>query len=100
MSGELGPIEIDCDAPAYPVVRACRRLGFCTPQDVRWCRVNRSSWQPGGGLLGALVGRGTCTCGHSVPTLESYTFTFVTGNQASYYLAQCDHCRTIYWDKV
>jgi hypothetical protein len=90
MSSELGPIDIVCDAPPYPVVRACQRLGLRAPQDVRWCRVNRYA---------AGSARGSCTCGHAAPRLESYTFTFVSGSQASYYLAQCPRCRTIFWDK-
>ena len=89
MSSELGPIDIQCDAPSYPVVRACERLGLRNPQDVRWCRVNRYAL-PGG--------RSACTCGELLPLLESYTFTFVTGKQAAYFLAQCDHCHTIFWD--
>jgi hypothetical protein len=89
MSGELGPIDIQCDAPPYPVVRACERLGLRTPQDVRWSRVNRFA------LLG---GQLTCSCDQPLPPLESYTFTFVTGKQATYYLAQCPHCNAIFWD--
>jgi hypothetical protein len=91
MADELGPIDIQCDAPPYPVVRACQRLGLRDPQDVRWCRVNRST---------AARRRFACTCGQPLPTLESYTFTFVTGNQAAYFLAQCGRCGAIFWDKA
>ncbi len=90
MSSELGPIDIHCDAPPYPVVRACQRVGLRSPQDVRWCRVNR---------FAAPEGRAGCRCRQARPRLESYTFTFVTGKQAAYFLAQCEACGTIFWDK-
>jgi hypothetical protein len=32
--------------------------------------------------------------------MESYTFTFASGSQSAYYLAQCERCRTIYWDNA
>jgi hypothetical protein len=101
MSSELGPIEILCDAPPYSVVRACQRLGFTTPQDVRWCRVSRLAGSTANGILAWISGTGkvTCSCGRSMPRLESYTFTFVSGSQAQYYLGQCARCRTIFWDK-
>jgi hypothetical protein len=91
MSEELGPIDIQCDAPPYPVVRACQRLGFRTPQDVRWCHVNRFT---------RTGGHPACACGQPIERLESYTFTFVTGNKAEYLLAQCPRCLAIYWDKA
>ena len=37
MSSELGLLEVECDAPPYPIVRACRKLGLIAPEDVRWC---------------------------------------------------------------
>jgi hypothetical protein len=99
MSGELGPIEFVCDAPPYPVVKACSELGFSRPQDVRWQRVDRKSVQPRTGLLPWRRAAAPCSCGTPLPDLESYTFTFVSGSQAKYYLGQCRHCRTIYWDQ-
>ena len=33
-ANDAGIIEIDCDAPPYPVVQACRELGFRSPEDV------------------------------------------------------------------
>ena len=33
-----GLSEIECDAPAYSVVQACRKLGLQSPEDVRWCQ--------------------------------------------------------------
>jgi hypothetical protein len=101
MSSELGPIEILCEAPPYSVVRACLRLGFITPQDVRWCRVNRLAGTPSTGFLAWIRGTGrvTCTCGQRMPRLESYTFTFVTGAQEQYFLGQCVCCQSMFWDR-
>ena len=100
MSGELGPIDIRCDAPPYPVVKACERLGFRNPRDVRWCRVNRQTIEKPRGLIPWLsAGRAPCACGQPLPGLESYTFTFASGKQTRYYLGQCRRCQTIFWDE-
>ena len=97
--------DVECDAPPYPVVRATRRAGLTSPEDVRWCRVGHDA-----GLLGQWarwlwrLGRGApgpraCRCGHPLPALASFTFTSsVTGRQAHYLLVQCPRCRTVYWD--
>lgn len=34
----FGTLEIESDATAYFIVRACRKLGFQAPEDVRWCQ--------------------------------------------------------------
>ncbi len=111
MLSHLGPLEVECDAPSYPIVRACRKLGMSEPEDVRWCRRSRQLRRPNGwiGLLanpiwGCLLGREdseapVCTCGNSLPPMESYSFTFQTGEQIEYEMGQCVHCRTIYWEK-
>ena len=41
-----------------------------------------------------------CTCGHSLPDMESYAFLFQSGDQVDYALGQCPLCQTIYWDKT
>ena len=100
MSNNLGPIEIDCDAPPYAVVQACEGLGFSRPQDVRWRRLDRHLFGRPAGFFPWL--RGTdppCSCGQPVPSLEGYTFTFLSGRQAEYFLAQCRRCATVFWDK-
>jgi hypothetical protein len=95
------------------VVRAGRGLGFFQPEDVRWCRLSHHR-APGAGAWSlfnplswtrALAGAGTgpqdlCTCGHGLPLLERYDFTFDTGRRATYRLGQCAHCRTIYWEEA
>ena len=106
------PIEIVCDAPPYPIVRACRDVGFGSPEDVRWCRPSRlleardvwrrcfvgDAWK----LLAAAVAVGAeaCTCGGVLPGLEGYTFTLNNGDQLSYYLGQCDRCHTVFWEEA
>jgi hypothetical protein len=112
MLSHLGLLEIDCDAPPYPIVRACRKLGLSEPEDVRWCRRShqtrrRHSWihflaSP---IWGRLLGRGeeaerACNCGRPLPELDSYSFTFQTGEQVEYDVGQCPYCRTIYWEKI
>ena len=109
MSSQLGPIDISCDAPPYPIVRAGRRIGLESPEDVRWCRVHPgletlsltgdvSGWKSLFGLGGR--GKNACTCGQPLPVLEKYTFTFLSGQQASYLLGQCLRCRTVYWNEA
>ena len=113
MSSPLGPIEILCDAPPYPIVRAGHRIGLLTPEDVRWCRMSRflkeHAERPGGGfhlpgwklLLGMGRGpEGACTCGQKLPLLERYTFTFRTGEEVFYLIGQCGRCRTVFWDEA
>ena len=34
------------------------------------------------------------------PLLESYSFTFQSGEQVEYEMGQCPRCRTIYWEKI
>ena len=41
MSSKLGPIEILCEAPPYPIVQACHMIGIKRPEDVRWCRMSQ-----------------------------------------------------------
>jgi hypothetical protein len=111
MSTRLGPIEIECDAPPYAVVRASRQAGLRCPEDVRWCRLstylercsgwwlvlNPRAWR----LLLARLGRGrgVCSCGVQLPQLASYTFTFASGRETSYLLGQCRRCRTVFWER-
>lgn len=110
MPSHLGPLQVECDAPPYSIVRACRKLGMSEPEDVRWCRKGRHSRRHGwiqilttpiwGRLLGGEAETSACLCGKPFPLLESYCFTFQTGDQMEYEMGQCPRCRTIYWDKI
>lgn len=101
---------IECDAPAYPVVSACKQLGFEHPEDVRWCRVSSLRREAGGwwnlfSRWGKLFGRGEetsrrCPCTCKLPRLETYQFTFRSGTEASYLMSQCDRCHTIFWERI
>jgi hypothetical protein len=108
----MGAFEINCDAPSYKVVQACRRIGFENPEDVRWCRrsefvhhaegwrglFHSETWKR---LLGGPRSQHQCcSCGHKLPSLDRVTFTFTTGHEASYLLGQCGGCRTVFWDDV
>jgi hypothetical protein len=112
MASQLGRLEVDCDAPAYTIVRACNRLGMYSPEDVRWCRMahylnafagwrglfNRHAWK----LLWETTVRAerVCFCGGQLPSLMMYTFTLNTGEELSYYLGQCGKCHTVFWEQV
>jgi hypothetical protein len=115
MSSQLGPLEICCDAPPYPIVQGCLHAGIQSPEDVRWLRISefrnrqdggqQSSSSPHFSLWKVLWGSGqapqrkTCTCGAELPPLRLVVFTFNTGDQAPYLLGQCSRCRTVFWDE-
>jgi hypothetical protein len=112
MPSRLGPLEVNCDAPPYNIVRACHMIGMQSPEDVRWSRFSQyvnthkgrredlkhQSWRT---LLGMSQPEdGCCSCGQKLPILERYTFTLLSGNQTSYFIAQCSRCLAIYWEKA
>lgn len=112
MAKQLGPVEVCCEAPPYPVVRACRVAGIRSPEDVRWLR--RSTFRgrhPGGtrGLGAFLWGllRGTpgpagraCTCGGRLPALTVLVAPVNADHAPAYVLGQCARCRTVFWDQA
>lgn len=108
MFGHLQRIHVDCDAPPYRVVQACRQLGFRSPEDVRWCHLGRflhgECWrsvlcQVWNWLrcMEAAPKRRQCTFGQTLPYLVSATFTS-TMSEEVYYLGQCRRCQTMFWD--
>ena len=110
MSHRLGRLDIDCDCPPYPIVRACRQVGIEAPEDVRWCRLHHEVPRPGGppptgllGLLWAVAGaRGPgvrCRCGAPQPALRVFRMIYSTGETACYLLGQSDCCHTGFWDQ-
>lgn len=112
MSSHFELLELECDAPPYAIVRACRKVGLKSPEDVRWCRKSHRGKRSHGWisflaspLWGRLLGRPetderVCTCGQELLELESYAFTFQNGEQIEYEIGQCPRCRTIYWEKI
>ncbi len=112
MAESASPLDIPCDAPPYQVVKACRGLGFQAPEDVRWSRLSQAALAVGPGwakylprvaaelFLRRRPGRGAaaCSCGRALPVLERYTFTYRSGRQASFLLAQCQCCHAMYWE--
>ncbi len=104
MFSQLGPIEICCDAPPYPIVEACTQVGFDDPLDVRWCRMSHYLASAGSSLPRKLFGvisettQARCKCGRALPLLEKYTFMFASEKLADYMLGQCPRCRTIFWE--
>lgn len=106
------PMEPGCDAPPYSIVRACRRLGFRAPEDVRWCHlVGRGpvAAVPVSGFnlqsLKALFHktepkRASCHCGQGLPRLDRCSFTLASGRQVDYLLGQCPRCQAIFWQET
>jgi hypothetical protein len=82
-------------------------IGLKSPEDVRWSRLDHLmtayddkgvSWRS---LLGmSLPGSTACKCGQQLPVLEQYTFTLISGRQASYLITQCGRCLTVYWQEA
>jgi hypothetical protein len=109
MANQLGPLEVNCDAPSYNIVRACHMIGIRSPEDVRWSRLSQfanTGWrsafknQTWKGLLGMVHAEHlTCHCGQKLPVLEKYTFTLISGNQSSYFIGQCGRCLSVYWEE-
>jgi hypothetical protein len=109
MFSQLGPVEMRCEAPPYPVVRACARLGLRTPLDVRWCHLNqflgehaepqaaigRRLWR---WLWGRRKLQRTCTCGEPLPRLERYPLAEFAESEGDFLLGQCQRCQTIFWE--
>lgn len=112
MASQLGPIEIDCDAPSYAIVRACHRVGVRTPEDVPWYRFGHFVNGHGGRkavpglrdlfsrLLGHRPRRTDCSCGRPLPEPALCMFFLASGGQESYLIGQCERCRTVYWDEA
>jgi hypothetical protein len=111
MSSQLGPLEIDCDAPPYGIVAACHQIGLESPEDVRWCRISRHQHAPRNRrevftnpwkwLFGSSRhATEVCACGQSLPDMEEFTFTLLSGKEMHYRMGQCRRCRTIFWDET
>jgi hypothetical protein len=112
MANQLGPLEICCDAPIYPVVQACNMLGMQTPEDVPWHRMShflnsRAGWRNSLILRPwqiiwetGMDDKVRCRCREKLPALAMYTFTFSTGKEVSYFLGQCRRCHAIYWEQA
>jgi hypothetical protein len=113
MSKQLGRVEVLCEAPPYPIVRASCSLGIRTPEDVRWLRMStfrcRQPDRTRGltsylrGLFRGMdghVGR-VCTCGSPLPNLWLVMISLVEfdiDQIPAYLLGQCVGCRTVFWD--
>ncbi len=112
MSEKLGPLEVLCDSPPYPIVRACSLLGFSRPEDVRWCRLSQflvdhagwwamykvlASWDAAS--MNRCLKDAKCSCGEALPQLHRCMFSVSTGQSWTYVLGQCHRCRTMFWEE-
>jgi hypothetical protein len=111
MSKQLGPLEILCDSPPYPIVQACSLLGFVRPEDVRWSRlsqylVDRAGWRevcrvfPWDVLpVNRFLKDSPCSCGEVMPRMQRCLFSASTGQSFTYLLGQCRRCKSIFWEE-
>jgi hypothetical protein len=105
----FGTLEVECDAPPYPIVLACRTLGFQAPEDVRWCSESNAHPAPlkkRDGLVAQAFQaifrwtaprRAGCICCCQLPELEKYKFIWASGEEKHLLLGQCRQCLTIFW---
>ena len=104
-------LDIWCDAPPYSVVEACWLIGVRSPEDVRWCHIDR--FRRGSGrralLLNALswlwrltgkVGPNRCSCGAHLPALQPFQFLFDEEDRPTYWIGQCGRCSTVFWKEA
>jgi hypothetical protein len=91
MAKQHFPLHLECDAPAYCIVKASR-CGLRAPEDVRWMRLKHLVI-PGHTEL-------RCRCGQAFPILVKWNFTMASGAEQSYWLGQCANCLTVYWETV
>jgi hypothetical protein len=92
MEKQLGPIEFECDAPPYPIVRASKNVGISTPEDVRWIHLS-------GFLETDAASTANCSCGETLPERRKVIFAFNPEGQMRFVrMGQCGGCRTVYWD--
>jgi hypothetical protein len=108
----LCALDVECDAPPYVIVRASRQVGLQRPEDVRWTRLSQFPACVGGRQHAPGHCRGDrsavqrqpagkpCVCSRGLPLLAKCTFTFNTGRVVSYWMGQCQGCRTIFWDEL
>lgn len=105
-------LDIECDAPPYAIVRACHKVGFLAPEDVRWCSKSKALKPPPKQRSGLLAQafkaifrwtaprRAGCICRCQLPKLDKYTFTFACGTEKHLLLGQCRRCLTIFWNEL
>jgi hypothetical protein len=110
MAKQLGPVEVFCDSPPYPIVQATALVGFDRPEDVRWFRLSHFLIEFGGwhagcrdflwGLLpvNRYLKGVNCTCKGAVPRMRRCLFTTSAGDSFICLLGQCDRCRTMFWE--
>jgi hypothetical protein len=110
MSKQLGPLEILCDCPPYPIVQACHLVGLQDPEDVRWCRlsnflVEHAGWSEVARMfswhllpVNRYLKGSHCTCGQQLPRVQRCLFSTSSGGSFTYLLGQCGKCRTIFWE--
>jgi hypothetical protein len=110
MTGHLGPVVVECDAPAYDIVYSSEAAGMSSPLDVRWCRLSHapdlppprpSFWDRARQVFGSGRPRPRgCSCGKALPDLDRFQFVFLGRSVGEFLLGQCRRCKTVYWEPL
>jgi hypothetical protein len=88
-------IEFNCDSPPYAVVEVCHNIGIDRPLDVAWSHLDWGHWDKKE-LPRTVICR--CLKRSGIALLPFHpTFTYGTGMEVSYWMAQCRRCLTVYW---
>lgn len=97
MSRKLGPLEIVCDSPPYPIVVAC--VGFVeNPLDSRWENIDRLVEELREKTKKKITALGNCPlCNHKLESTKGWRFTYSSGDEVTYLIVQCDRCHTVFW---
>ena len=90
----LGPLEIECDAPPYPIVQACNAIGVVKPEDVRWVSISAFAKSK---KDASKKEKELCYCLEKLPVPAKFNFTYAHGAVHSYSVGQCQKCKTVYW---
>ena len=99
----LGPMEVICDAPPYPIVQACNAIGIEGSEDVRWIKMSHylAEFEAAeiAKSLAACRRKDLCHCREKLPKLAKYRFTYSSGDEVTYSVGQCRKCRTVFWEE-
>lgn len=81
----MSDLFLTCDAPPWAIIVACGAIGVERPADVKWVR--------------AVQMFGCISCHGLVLKLSRFKFTYDSGKEASYSVAQCPKCCTVHWSE-
>ena len=92
----LGPLEIECDSPPYPIVQACNAIGVIRPEDSLWVSISAFTKFKKDATNKE---KSLCFCLKKLPKPAKFRFTYNTGTEHSYSVGQCQKCKTVFWSQ-